>query len=285
MTGQRKVLITGGAGQLARDLAERFVTKGWELAAPTHAELDVTDRAAVIGRVSTARPDAIVNAAAWTDPQGCEEDPGKAWAVHAMAVRHLSEAARATGAHLCQISTDYVFDGAAGGVHTEWDPPAPTSVYGRSKFGGELEVPDGATIVRTSRLISRHGNNVARNVLRLSAANPDQQFRFDAQHRGCPTFTVDLAATVEALVSARLPGIYHVTNQGVTTWFEFARAVLEAAGRDPGRVAPFEGGQVNGPLARPDYSVLDNVALPAAGLALLPDWRTSLARFAERVGV
>src|SRR5699024_4274656 len=126
----------------------------------------------------------------------CEENPERAWSVHAMAVRHLAEACRTTGAHLCQISTDYVFDGAPKGVHTEWDTPAPTSAHGRSKAGGETEIPDGGTIVRTSRLISRHGNNVARNVLRLSAQNPDQQFRFDAHHRGCPTFTADLAVTV-----------------------------------------------------------------------------------------
>lgn len=273
------VLITGGGGQLATDLAEHFVTQGWQVHAPSHAELDVADRAGVLASVATIRPAVIVNAAAWCDPQGCEDEPTRAWATHAMAVRHLAEASRTVGAHLCQISTDYVFDGAPGGVHTEWDAPAATSVYGRSKLGGEHEVPDGATIVRTSRLISHHGNNVARNVLRLAATNPDQQFRFDATHQGCPTFTTDLAATVEALATARLPGVYHVTNQGVTTWYEFARAVLRAAGHDLGRVAPFDGPAPTGPLARPRSSVLDNVALGAAGLALLPDWQESLGRF------
>lgn len=279
MAEPRSVLITGGGGQLATDLVERFGTQGWQVHAPAHTDLDVADRASVLASVATIRPDAIVNAAAWTNPQGCEDDPARAWATHAMAVRHLAEASRATDAHLCQISTDYVFDGAPGGIHTEWDTPAATSVYGRSKLGGEHEVPDGATIVRTSRLISHHGNNVARNVLRLAATNPGQQFRFDATHQGCPTFTTDLAATVEVLVAARLPGVYHVTNQGVTTWYEFARAVLREAGDDPDRVAPFDGPGPTGPLARPRSSVLANVALPAAGLGLPPTWQESLGRF------
>jgi dTDP-4-dehydrorhamnose reductase len=277
----KTVLVTGGQGQLARDLVRRFTACDWNVHAPSRAELDVSDRTAVLERVSGLRPDVVVNAAAWTDPQGCEADPARAWATHAMAVRYLAEAVRATGAHLCQISTDYVFDGTPGGTHTEWDAPAATSVYGRSKLGGEHEVPDGATVVRTSRLLSRHGNNVARNVLRLAAANPDQQFRFDDNHRGCVTFTADLAVAIEALASARMPGMYHVTNQGVTTWYGFVRALLQEAGHDPGRVAPFAGDVGNGALARPESSVLDNVALPAAGFALLPAWRSSLPGFID----
>lgn len=281
MADRPRVLITGGSGQLGTDLIERFSTSGWQTSAPTHDELDVTDRTAVLRHVSTVEPDAIVNAAAWCDPQGCEDDPVRAWAVHAMAVRHLAEASRATGAHLCQISTDYIFDGAPGGTHTEWDRPEPTSVYGRSKLGGEHEVPDGGTIVRTSRLIGRHGNNVARNVLRLASENPNQQFRFDATRRGCATFTTDLTTSVESLVRARLPGTYHITNQGVTTWYEFARAVLVLAGHDPERVTPFDGPAPAGALGRPESSVLDNMALAAAGLPLLPTWQASLRGFVE----
>lgn len=279
MADQRSVLVTGGNGQLGRDLMATFTTRGWTVDAPSRGELDVTDRGAVLGWVEAHRPDVIVNAAAWTDPRGCEESPTRAWATHAMAVRHLAEASRTSGAHLCQISTDYVFDGAPGGVHTEWDRPSATSVYGRSKLGGELETPETGTIVRTSRLISHHGNNVARNVVRLAATNPDQQFRFDATHQGCPTFTTDLAATVESLAAERLPGTFHVTNQGVMTWYEFARAALSLAGHDPGRVAPFDGPAPTGALARPESSVLDNVALVGVGLGLLPDWRDALERF------
>lgn len=278
-TGSSRVLITGGGGQLATDLVERFTAMGWTVAAPTHAELDVTDRNAVLTVVDSTRPDAIVNTAAWCNPQGCEDDPTKAWAIHAMAVRHLGEAGRTSGAHLCQISTDYVFDGTPGRSHNEWDNPSPTSVYGRSKLAGEHETPDGATIIRTSRLVSRHGSNVGRNVLRLARKNPDQKFGFDSFHQGCVTFTTDLAVTVEALVAGRAPGIYHATNQGVSTWYEFARVVLSAAGEDPERVGAINADQQSGPLTRPEYSVLENVALGASGLPPLPDWRDSVGAF------
>lgn len=271
--------MTGGDGQLGRDLVERFDSCGWKVTAPARSRLDVTDRHAVLDLIGSTRPDVIVNAAAWTNPQGCEDEPARAWSVHAMAVRHLAEAARATGAHLCQISTDYVFDGSSATSHTEWDPPAPTSVYGRSKLAGEYEVPDGSTIVRTSRLVGRHGNNVGRNVLRLARKNPDQRFGFDSFHKGCITFTTDLARSVEHLVSERLPGVHHATNQGVTTWYEFARAVLAAAGEDPDRVAPIEATGTSGALTRPEYSVLENVALGSSSFGTLPDWQESLGPF------
>lgn len=275
----RRVLITGSSGQLGADLVSTFTDRGWQVTAPGRGDLDVAMRPSVLEAVARVSPDVVVNAAAWCDPQGCEDDPRRAYALHALGVRHLGEACRATGAHLCQISTDYVFDGNPAHSHTEWDVPVPTSVYGRSKLGGEHEAPPGSTIVRTSRLLSARGNNVGRNVLRLAGANPDQKFRFDATHKGCVTFTTDLAATIEALCAERLPGVYHATNQGVTTWFEFARAVLEVAGHDPARVERLDTSSITGPLARPEYSVLDNVALPAAGLAPLPEWREGLARF------
>lgn len=277
--GRGSVLVTGGSGQLARDLASRFAATGWTVHAPTREELDVSDRRAVLAMVDDTEPDVIVNAAAWTNPQGCEDEPRRAWAVHTMAVRHLAEACRSTGAHLCQISTDYVFDGTPGRSHTEWDPPIPTSVYGRSKLAGEHEVPDGATVIRTSRLVGRHGNNVGRNVLRLARRNPDQGFGFDSYHRGCITFTTDLSVAVERIAHERMPGVFHVTNQGVTTWYEFARAVLEAAGEDPDRVSPVDGSRNPAMATRPEYSVLENVALAASGMALLPEWRESVTAF------
>lgn len=274
-----RVLITGGAGQLARDITEAFRAADWEVDAPTRVQLDVTNRRAVLGFVEARRPRAIVNAAAWTNPQGCEDEPLRAWTLHAMAVRHLAEASRASGAHLCQISTDYVFDGSPGHSHDEWDTPVPTSVYGRSKFAGESEVPDGATVIRTSRLVGAHGNNVGRNVLRLARRSPDQRFGFDTHHKGCVTFTTDLAAVIERLVAERLPGMYHVTNPGVVTWYEFARTVLAAAGEDPDRVGAVDASRADVAITRPEYSVLENVALRAAGLDVLPPWQDSVGRF------
>lgn len=276
---ERSVLITGGDGQLATDLAVAFSRHGWRTHTPGHADLDVTDRQSVIRTVEALKPEAVINTAAWTNPQGCEDDQARAWATHAMAVRHLAEAVDRTGSHLCQISTDYVFDGTPGETHTEWDRPEPTSVYGHSKLGGEAEVLCGHTIVRTSRILSHNGNNVGRNVLRLATTNPDQQFRFDAHHKGCVTFATDLAETIHTLVAGRFPGIYHVTNSGAVTWFEFVQAVLTAAGLNESRVEPLPAdAPIPGP-PRPEYSVLENIALRSADVAPLTPWNDSLSRF------
>lgn len=284
MNDPKTVLITGGQGQLATDLALTFSRHGWHVQAPDHASLDITDRTAVLDAVGALRPDAVVNPAALTNPQACENEPTRAWAIHSMAVRHLAEACRQTGAHLCQISTDYVFDGAPGNEHGEWDRPEPTSVYGRSKLGGETEVPDGHTIVRTSRLVSHHGNNVGRNVLRLARSNPNQQFSFDDHHKGCVSFTTDVAETIHTLVDGRHPGVYHVTNEGVHTWFEFVSTMLAQAGLDPGRVTALPTGAPVPTPARPEFSVLANVALPSAGVATPPPWAESLGRFIAASG-
>lgn len=284
-TDSNKILITGGNGQLATELALVFSTHGWQVNAPGHEELDVTDRTAVLEAVEGIKPHAVINAAAWTNPVGCDEDPARAWAIHAMAVRHLAEACRNHGAYLCQISTDYVFDGSPNNSHTEWDRPAPTCTYGQSKLGGELEVPDGHTIVRTSRLISHHGNNVGRNVLRLATTNRDQEFKFDAHHKGCVTFTADLAEVIHTLVTEHRPGIYHVTNSGPHTWFEFVQTMLAQAGLDPNRVGPLPTDTaLPGPI-RPEYSVLENVALAASGISPPGPWCDSLEKFIASASV
>lgn len=275
---ERTVVVTGAGGQLGVDLVAAFAAKGWRALGLTRAQLDVTDREAVLAAVAVElRPDAVVNAAAWTDVDGCEGDHDHAWRANALAVRHLAEACVAAGAHLCQISTDYVFDGAKAGPYAEWDEPNPLSIYGRSKLGGERELAQAHTVVRTSWLMGAHGHNLARTVLRL-AADPERPLAFVDDQRGCPTFTFDLAPAVERLVSARRPGVFHVTNQGETTWYGFVRELLVATGDDPGRVRPIGTADLvpPRPAHRPANSVLDNVALRAAGLPLLPSWPESL---------
>jgi dTDP-4-dehydrorhamnose reductase len=274
----RTVLVTGAGGQLGTDLLVAFAEKGWQTIGVSHSELDVTDRDAVLATVAVElRPDAVVNAAAWTDVDGCEHDHDRAWAANAMAVRHLAEACAVVGAHLCHISTDYVFDGTKPEPYTEWDVPNPQSVYGRSKLGGEREVRAGHTVVRTSWLMGTSGHNVARTALRL-AADADRSLAFVDDQRGCPTFTFDLAPMVERLVSDRRPGLFHVTNQEATTWFGLVQALLTEAGHDPGRVHSITSAELDPPrpAPRPASSVLDNAALRASGLVLLPSWRESL---------
>jgi dTDP-4-dehydrorhamnose reductase len=292
-----KVLVTGAGGQLGTDvvdaLAGRVPTGGragdpatgrlglrspCDVIAADHARLDVADRGAVLGVVEGVRPDVVVHAAAWTAVDACEGDPDRAFAVNALGTRHVAEAARRFGAHVVYVSTDYVFDGTSTRPYVEWDRTNPMSVYGRSKLGGELELDPGSTVVRTSWVCGAHGANMVRTVLRL-AAQPGS-LRFVDDQRGSPTFTADLAGVVAVLATDRLPGTFHVTNSGVTSWYGFAREVLAGAGHDPDRVEPVATAELDPPrpAPRPANSVLDNAALRLMGMAPLPDWRDALAR-------
>jgi dTDP-4-dehydrorhamnose reductase len=276
-----RVLVTGAGGQLGHDVVAACEAAGDEVAAADHATLDVTDRDAVLGAVLSTRPDAVVHCAAWTAVDACEADPAKAFIDNALAVRWVAEASRRAGAHLVQLSTDYVFDGDKAEPYTEWDEPAPRSVYGRSKLAGEREAivgAPGATVVRTSWVSGTHGANMVKTVLRLAAEHPVLSFVDD--QRGHPTFTADLAPMVRRLALDRRPGLYHVTNQGAVSWYEFAAAVLAAAGEDPERVQPIATADLrpSRPAPRPANSVLDNAALRASGLPLLDDFHRPLGR-------
>jgi dTDP-4-dehydrorhamnose reductase len=254
---------------------------GDEVAPTDHSTLDVTDRDAVLGAVLATRPDAVVHCAAWTAVDACEADPQRAFVHNALAVRWVAEAARRADAHLVHVSTDYVFDGTKSEPYHEWDEPAPRSVYGRSKLAGEREAiagAPGATVVRTSWVCGEHGANMVKTVLRLAAEHPVLSFVDD--QRGHPTFTADLAPVLRRLAVDRRAGVYHVTNQGAVSWYEFAAAVLDAAGEDPTRVKPIATAELQPPRSapRPANSVLDNAALRAAGVPLLDDFRQPLAR-------
>ncbi|HEY2429718.1 MAG TPA: dTDP-4-dehydrorhamnose reductase [Acidimicrobiales bacterium] len=277
-----RVLITGAGGQLGQDLVGAF--EGWDVVAADHARLDVGDRDAVLGAITSLAPDAVVHAAAWTAVDACEADPDRAWRVNALGSRHVADACRRTGSHLCAISTDYVFDGTSPAPYREWDAVNPLSVYGRSKLGGEREVlglAPGATVVRTSWVCGAGGHNFVKTMLGLAAGSGNVTV-VDDQH-GCPTFTEDLAGLVRTLVAARLPGTFHATNQGATTWFDLARAVFSLAGEDPARVVPIKSAELSPPrpAPRPANSVLDNAALRLSGLRLLPDHHEPLERLVK----
>ncbi len=292
-----RVLVTGAGGQLGTDVVEalsgRVPTGGLandratgrlglrspcEVTAADHALLDVADRDAVQTIFEGVRPHVVIHAGAWTAVDACEGDPDRAYAVNALGTRHVAEAARRVGAHVVYVSTDYVFDGTSPRPYLEWDPPNPTSVYGASKLGGELELDPSSTVVRTSWVCGAHGANMVRTVLRL--AGQPGPMRFVDDQRGSPTFTADLAGVLAVLGTERLPGTFHVTNAGVTSWYDFARAVLETAGHDPARVEPIATAELDPPrpAPRPANSALDNAALRLMGMALLPDWRDALDR-------
>jgi len=214
-----------------------------------HAALDVGDRDAVLGAIGVAQPDAIVHCAAMTAVDACESEPDRAFLVNALGVRFVMEGARRAGAYMVTLSTDYVFDGSQSEPYHEWDTPNPASVYGQSKLGGEFEVDLECAVVRTSWVIGRYGANMAKTVLRLAAG--DSPLRFVDDQRGCPTVAADLALMLRSFVVERLPGTWHVTNQGAVSWFEFAGEVLRAAGDDPARVEPISTAGLDPPRPAP----------------------------------
>lgn len=275
------VLVTGAGGQLGTEVCREFDAAGWDVVAADRRLLDITERGEVQAAIDGVRPDVVVNTAAYTDVDGCESEVDRAWLANAVAVRHLAEACRATKAHLCHISTDYVFDGVKPEPYLEWDDPNPQSVYGRSKLGGEREAVTGlpgSTLVRTSWLCGAAGRNIVRTVLGLAATNPDRELAFVDDQRGCPTFAGDLAHAILRIATDRHPGLFHVTNEGATTWYGFVRGILAVAGHDPGQVRPIATAELEPPrpAPRPANSVLDNTALRSCGLPSLPAWQDSL---------
>ena len=281
-----RILVTGAAGQvgsevvaeLGRRAADRRRGEPWRIVSMTRQQLDVGSRDAVLAAVTTAEPEVIIHTAAWTAVDDCEGDPDRAFRVNALGTRHIAEAAQLVSAHVCYLSTDYVFDGRSDRPYSEWDEPNPCSVYGRSKLGGERELAETATIVRTAWVCGRNGSNMAKTVLRL--ASSDGPLRFVDDQHGSPTIADDLAAKVVDLALSRRRGTFHVTNRGSTTWFGFAREVLRLAGHDPGRVLPIATADLDPPrpAPRPACSILDNAALRLAGGDLLPPWEVSLRR-------
>ncbi|MBU6329938.1 MAG: dTDP-4-dehydrorhamnose reductase [Acidobacteria bacterium] len=279
-----RVLITGAGGQVGRELVAVFEAEGLhEVVAFDHGTLDIGRRDAVLGAITSVRPDVIVNPAAWTAVDACESDPDRAFRDNALAVRHLVEGARRVDARVVQVSTDYVFDGTKADPYREWDTPAPRSIYGASKLAGERELGPDDTVVRTSWVCGYHGGNMVRTILRL--ADEQDTLRFVSDQRGHPTFADDLAGMIHRLVVDARPGIFHVTNQGAVSWFEFAGEVLRAAGLDPERVEPVRTAELvpPRPAPRPANSVLDNAALRLGGVELLDDFRVPLHRLVARL--
>jgi dTDP-4-dehydrorhamnose reductase len=273
--GAVKVFVTGAGGQVGREVMEAFRD---DAVGFDHATLDVTDPGTVRAAVQAVRPDAIIHCAAYTAVDACESHPDLAFAVNAGATRHVMEAAREVGAYVVYLSTDYVFDGTKPDPYVETDTPNPLSVYGKSKLAGEHEIHPDSAIVRISWVCGRYGNNMVKTILRLAEQN--DTLRFVSDQRGNPTIVTDLVEQLRLFVAGRLAGIWHVTNQGAVSWYEFAQAVLEAAGDDPNRVEPIATSDLHPPrpAPRPANSVLENRRLREANIPLLPDFRDSLPR-------
>lgn len=267
-----RYVILGGRGMLGHDLAR--VLNGRDVIA-FGREVDITDVGAL--REAVAGAGAVINAAAYTRVDEAESDEEAARAVNAIGAGNAADAAAAAGARFVQVSTDYVFHGTATTPYAEDAPRDPLGAYGRTKAAGEelvLRHP-GVYVVRTAWLYGAHGANFARTMLRLARERDSVSVVTDQV--GQPTWSRDLADAVVRLLDAKAPfGIYHGTNSGEASWFDFARAIFEESGLDPERVRPTDSSSFVRPAPRPAYSVLGHAAWSAAGLPEPRPWRDAL---------
>lgn len=265
-------LVTGAHGMLGTDLVRLLQERGESVTALGRTDLDVTSPDEVAARV--AGYDVVANCAAWTAVDDAETREFDAFAVNAVGPALLARAARATGARMLHVSTDYVFDGAATTPYREDAPVAPRSAYGRTKAAGEwavrAEAPD-HLLLRVAWLYGAAGGCFPRTIARVAAERGGLDVVDDQV--GQPTWTVDVAELAVRLVTAGAPaGTYHATSTGQTSWFGFARAVVAAAGMDPEIVRPTTSEAFTRPAPRPAYSVLAHDALAAAGVEPIGPW-------------
>jgi dTDP-4-dehydrorhamnose reductase len=279
--------VIGSTGQLGSDLVEAFAAE--DVRGLAHEDLDIRDPAAVEAVLGRLRPAIVVNTAAFHNVPRCETAPADAYAANAIAPRHLAHACTTLGARLVHVSTDYVFDGAKRAPYVETDCPNPLNVYGTSKLAGEYAVLNAGgphQVVRSSGLYGvrpcrAKGGNFIDTMFRLAAERDEVRVVDDEVLT--PTFTADLAAQIRMLALDGPPGLYHATNQGSCSWFEFAQAIF-ALGRLQTPLRTTSVAEFASPVKRPFYSVLDNAALRSAGLDRMRPWRDALADYMGRRG-
>jgi dTDP-4-dehydrorhamnose reductase len=268
-----RLLVTGAAGMLGRDVVAAAGDAGHEALALARADLDITDAAAVRAAVLAAQPDAVINCAATTDVDGAESAEAAATAVNGTGAGHLAAAAAEIGALLVHVSSDYLFDGTATEPYTEDAPVAPVGAYGRSKLAGEraIAATDArSAIVRTSWLFGPHGKNFVDTMRRLGAER--EEIAVVDDQVGCPTYTGHLAPALVEIAERGTTGILHVAGAGSCSWFELAVATFEETGLNC-RVTPQSTAALGRPAPRPAYSVL---ASTRDDVPRLPEWREGL---------
>ncbi len=276
-----KILITGSNGMLGHDLANAL--EGHELILTTSKTLDITDKDHTIEFICDAEPDIVINSAAYTDVDGCEENHDLAYAVNGEGVRNLAMACREIDCPFVHISTDYVFDGSATEPIAEDGEIGPISIYGKSKLQGEeaiQEILDKYFIIRTAWLYGLNGKNFPKTMLELAESHSEITVVYDEV--GTPTYTPDLAYGISELIETDRYGIYHLTNSGSCSWCEFARYIFEVAGKDV-NVIPVTASEFARPAPRPSYSVLDNRNWVENGFEPLRDYKEAIKEYIELI--
>lgn len=280
------LLVTGAAGQLGREVV-RVAGLNGNVVGLDRASLDITDRIAVREAMDAIRPESVINCGAWTDVDGCELDPERANTLNAQAVGHVAEASAGIGAHLVQISTDFVFNGEPIDgeflPYLEGDPTAPLNVYGLSKLAGEAEAGTSATVVRTTWLQPADGPGMVGRILAGLAG--DGPVELLGSRWACPTFVADLVPVLLRLAAERVVGVVHAVNAGSTSWADFGRVVAEVVGEDPERVVAVDDADLGPPrpARRPIWSALGCGVLRQLDFEPIRHHRDAVAATAARL--
>ena len=272
-----KILITGAYGMLGSDLRE--VLKNYELICTGSKDLDITDEDAVIDFISEKMPDFVINAAAYTAVDDCETHYDEAYAVNAIGPKNLAIACKKIDVPLVHISTDYVFNRRKKTPLVETDKLGPQSAYGKTKLAGEQFIQENAEkyfILRTAWLYGLHGGNFVKTMLELAESHDEITVVND--QIGSPTYSLDLAVAITNLLNSDKYGIYHVTNEGECSWYEFAKLIFEFSNIDV-KVIPVSTEEFPRPAPRPHYSVLDNKKWNASGFVPMKDYKEALGGF------
>lgn len=265
---------------LGRDLI-RVLSSQYEIFPFTHHELDVSDSSKVQEIIKKIQPSYFVNAAAFTKVDECESRSEIAHLVNGKAVQSLAQICKDLNIFLVHFSTDYVFDGKKSAPYVEEDLTNPLNVYGASKLEGERAILNSLKnflIIRTSWLFGRHGPNFVDKMLELAEGaqkNPERTLRVVNDQKGCPTYTYDLARAVQFLLERKAHGFFHVTNQDICTWYDFACEILKRGGFKDIPVHPIQTSEMNRPAPRPHYSALSNEKLEKEGFRMRP-WKEAL---------
>jgi dTDP-4-dehydrorhamnose reductase len=273
--------VTGANGQLGKALTRELDLRGIVYAAFGSDTLDITNTESVNQIFEKIKPDVVINTAAWTDVDGAESNRDAAFEVNGVGVANLARASTHAAAVLVHVSTDYVFSGQSDQPWTEDSPLDPQSVYGHSKAAGELAIgtiyPERSYIVRTAWLYSEFGKNFAKTMCNL-AVSSDKEVKVVNDQVGQPTNANELAAQLIDLVGSEAAfGIYHGTNSGQASWFEFAQEIFKLADADVSRVIPVSTLEFPRPAKRPAYSVLGHEAWAKTTVSAMRDWQIALS--------
>jgi dTDP-4-dehydrorhamnose reductase len=279
-----KIFLTGKQGMLARAIAEVLAPRHQVIAA-SHSELEITDRAAVARAIEAARPDVVLNAAAFTDVDACESRQKLAMRVNAHGPQNIASVCKRLLIPMMHFSTDYVFDGEKPDPYTEEDEPRPLSVYGRSKLEGERRVAQTLErywIVRVCGVFGPYRKNFVSLIVELGRKGGP--LRIVRDQRLAPTYTFDAAIGIEQILLRGGPGIYHLTNQGFTSRVDFTRGILRQAGFANVEVIPISAEETKRPAPRPKNSQLENARLKREGISPLPPWPDAVRRYLAQIG-